>query len=163
LNLNWRTSWTLGQGSSGSYGFIEASTSGNWLLNPTSGVQARFNATVRVRNTRTPDAMDGWLIGGPASVRGFALGSAVGQSGHAVQLSLVRPWEWGEQGGEWMLMTDQGSARNASGAKVLGSSGVGMTWRIARQQSLEAQYTRQGRGHAGVNIERLLLRLNLAF
>lgn len=62
-----------------------------------------------------------------------------------------------------MLLTDQGSARIGSDAKVLSSSGVGMSWRIARQQSLEAQYTRQGRGHAGVNIERLLLRLNLAF
>ena len=163
VNLNWRTSWTLGQGTSGAYSFVEANMSGNWLLNPANGLQARVNATVRLRNTRTPDAMDGWLIGGPASVRGFALGSAAGHSGHAVQLSLVRPWQLAEQGGEWMLLTDQGSARIGSDAKVLSSSGVGMSWRIARQQSLEAQYTRQGRGHAGVNIERLLLRLNLAF
>ena len=163
LNLSWRTSWTHGHSASGEYRFLDGNLSGQWLLHAASGLTARVNAAVRVRNNSTPDAMDVWMIGGPATVRGFALGSASGQSGHAVQLSLVRPWSLGEQSGELMLLADQGSARGASGAKVLGSSGVGMTWRMAKQQSLEMQYTHQGRGSAGTNLERLVMRLNLAF
>lgn len=163
LSLNWRTGWTVGKSSSGDYSFVDAGLSGNWVLHAPSGWQARFNAVLRARAKQAPDAMDVWQIGGPSTVRGFAQGSAYGQSGHAVQVSLVKPWLLGEQGGELMLMADQGSARNASGVKVLASSGLGATWRVGKQQSLEAQYTRQGRGESGPNSERLLLRLSLVF
>jgi len=163
LSLNWRTGWTVGKSSSGDYSFVDAGLSGNWVLHAPSGWQARFNAVLRARAKQAPDAMDVWQIGGPSTVRGFAQGSAYGQSGHAVQVSLVKPWLLGEQGGELMLMADQGSARNASGVKVLASSGLGATWRVGKQQSLEVQYTRQGRGESGPNSERLLLRLSLVF